>query len=148
MAEDVTNESVATAVKAEPKQKVEVSIPSIKEDLKNGVTRKEMQEKYGLLRADIIKIFKHPELKGLKVHTAAQKAPKAKRTPNFILKDSDGNDVTDVAISEFQKKSTSNDAVAETKVADKAPVETPATHTHAHAHVEAAQPAIEENSGW
>lgn len=57
------------------KPKVELTIAQVQEDLKNGVDRKAMQTKYGLKRADIIRLFKHPKLKGLKVHREGSVEP-------------------------------------------------------------------------
>lgn len=76
--------------------RVELSVGQILEDLKNGVTRTQMIEKYGLKKADISRIFQHPSLKGRRVHTAVTKprVPKAPRVPSFILKDESGEDVT------------------------------------------------------
>ena len=47
--------------------KVTISIAQVKEDLANGIDRTQMKAKYGLKRADIIRLFKDPRLKGLKV---------------------------------------------------------------------------------
>jgi len=60
-------------------EKVKVSIRGIIEDLSNGVTRCKgdagyteavgsIQEKYGLTKSQITRMFKHPQLKGRRVH--------------------------------------------------------------------------------
>ena len=54
--------------------KLQISKASIKEDLKNGLSRYKkddfgngsIEDKYGLTPAQVLRIFKNPELKGLK----------------------------------------------------------------------------------
>ena len=46
--------------------KVKISIPDVKQDLANGLTRKEIGQKYGLNFTNTKALFQHPELKGLK----------------------------------------------------------------------------------
>lgn len=61
--------------------KIQVSIRGVIEDLSNGITRCKgdagyneelgsIQEKYGLNKSQVNRMFKHPQLKGRRVHVA------------------------------------------------------------------------------
>ena len=63
----------------EQKEKVQISIAQVLADLENGIDRKQMQDKYGLSRADIIRLFRLPELKGKKVKREVE--------PGFVIVD-------------------------------------------------------------
>lgn len=81
----------------EVKEPIELTIEGIQEDLKNGISRTDMIEKYGVKKADINRIFKHPDLKGKKVHTAANGKGSHKSRlgkASFILRDAAGKDIT------------------------------------------------------
>lgn len=65
----------------EQKEKVQISIAQVLADLENGIDRKQMQDKYGLSRADIIRLFRLPELKGKKVKREVE--------PGFVIVDSE-----------------------------------------------------------
>lgn len=67
----------ATKQNEAPKAKVPLTIAQVLNDLENGVDRNQMKEKYGLTRADIIRLFKLPELKGKKVKREVE--------PGFII---------------------------------------------------------------
>lgn len=102
-----------------PKEKVKLTIAQVKEDLKAGIDRKQMQDKYGLKRADIIRLFQLPELKGLKVHRERG----SKVEPGFVIvPDNEGG--TPVTESTATNSTTVN-----------------ATN-------EAAQPPVVEEKGW
>lgn len=114
----------------EVKPKVEVSIGQIKEDLKLGIDRAGIMEKYGLRRVDVMNIFKHPSLKGLKVHKARTGTGKSKATIGFVLVDESGNDITSEAVSATPVARTHKDATETNTsdvqpVAENAPVATP-----------------------
>lgn len=53
---------------AEQKQ---VSVAAIQQDLKDGLDRKQIREKYGYSAAEMAAIFQHPNLKGLRVKKPA-----------------------------------------------------------------------------
>lgn len=88
----MTNENDVQLTEAKPK--VELTISQIKEDLKNGIDRDGIKEKYGLRRVDVVRLFQNEELKGLKVHRPRPATSKSKATIGFILKDDNGNDIT------------------------------------------------------
>lgn len=63
--------------------KIQVSIRGVIEDLANGVTRCKgdtgyneelgsIQEKYGLTKSQVNRMFKHPQLKGKRVHVQVE----------------------------------------------------------------------------
>ncbi len=106
----------------EVKAPVELTIEQVKEDLKNGISRDDMKERYGLKRADIMRLFKHPDLKGLKVHTSANKPKKTRKkaTPGFILKDATGADVTAQIYAETPKAENGTEKVEDANKASSA----------------------------
>jgi hypothetical protein len=53
-------------------EKVQLTVSGIQGDLNAGLTRVEIQAKYGLSGRDIAAVFKHPKLKGLKTKPALQ----------------------------------------------------------------------------
>jgi len=57
--------------------KVQLTVSGIQGDLKNGLTRAQIQAKYGLSNKDLKGVFTHPKLKGLKTKPA----------PAFVLTD-------------------------------------------------------------
>jgi len=68
---------------SEEKEKIKVSIRGVIEDLSNGVTRCEgdagyskelgsIQEKYGLNKSQVNRMFKHPQLKNRRVHVKVE----------------------------------------------------------------------------
>lgn len=65
--------------------KVQLTVSQILNDLRNGIDRNAIKEKYGLTRTEVNLLFKHPQLIGKKVKTA----------PNFELTD----DVTETSAS-------------------------------------------------
>lgn len=81
----------AEKVESAPKEKVQLTVSQILQDLKNGIGRKEIQKRYGLSLVDLKRLFSHPKLKGMKV----------KPVPQFELTDDtpnkDGNAVGEVA---------------------------------------------------
>lgn len=58
-------------------EKVQLTISSLQEDLKQGLDRDAIAVKYGITKADVKRIFEHPNLKGLRVRKA----------PSFVLID-------------------------------------------------------------
>lgn len=48
-------------------QKKQISISEVIQDLKDGLDRKAIQEKYGLRTFEATELFKHPKLKGVRV---------------------------------------------------------------------------------
>lgn len=54
-------------VSTEPKEKVPVSVKQVLSMLEAGKDRAEIGKELGLTRADVMRMFKHPELKGQKV---------------------------------------------------------------------------------
>lgn len=48
-------------------EKKKLSILGIQNDLKEGLDRKAIAEKYGLKQSQVAELFQHPKLKGLKV---------------------------------------------------------------------------------
>lgn len=52
-------------------EKKTVSVSQIKQDLKDGLDRKQIKKKYGLVGENATNIFNHPKLKGLKVRRQA-----------------------------------------------------------------------------
>jgi len=87
-------------------EKVQLTVSGIQEDLNNGLTRAEIQAKYGLSGRDMKSVFSHPKLKGLKTKPA----------PQFVLTD-DTEDTDEVVntdedttgILEMQTPSVDND---------------------------------------
>lgn len=57
-------------VETAPKDKVKMTISSVIADLNSGIDRNGIKEKYGLTRADVIRLFQHEQLKGRKVKSA------------------------------------------------------------------------------
>ena len=53
-------------------EKVQLTVSGIQEDLNSGLTRAQIQEKYGLTNRDLKSVFTHPKLKGLKTKPAPQ----------------------------------------------------------------------------
>lgn len=53
--------------------KVPVSVPAIRQMLKEGKTRKEIQDHYGLSGVDMKDVFQHPDLKGRKTIVPREK---------------------------------------------------------------------------
>lgn len=47
-------------------EKVKLTINGLLSDLKNGLTREDIAEKYSLTKADVKRIFQHPKLKNKK----------------------------------------------------------------------------------
>lgn len=72
----------------EQSQKPTLTTGGLLEDLKNGLTREDIAEKYGLTKADVKRVFQHPKLKN-------KKTIKPKED-NFILID----DIEDEPVSE------------------------------------------------
>lgn len=105
----------------EVKPKVEVSISQLKEDLKLGIDREGIMKKYGVRRVDVMNMFKHPDLKGLKVHKARTGTGKSKATIGFVLVDDNGNDITSEAVSAIPVARTHKDT-AETNTSGVQPV--------------------------
>lgn len=58
------------AVTVEPKPKIHLTITQIKKDLEDGIDRKAMAKKYNVPFAEILRLFRHEKLKGLKVKNA------------------------------------------------------------------------------
>lgn len=50
----------------EQKEQVKLTIDGVKNDLSNGLTRSEIQNKYGLTKRDVTALFKDSRLKGLR----------------------------------------------------------------------------------
>ena len=107
---DSSNEA---EVQAQEKQ--QISIRSLMEDLSNGITRCEgdtgydpqrgsIQEKYGLSKTDVKKIFQHPKLKGLKVRVPQEES--------FELID-DVDEKETITTARFGERSASSQARAE-----------------------------------
>lgn len=59
---------------------VQLSVEGILADLDNGLTRDEIQSKYGLSNKDMKQVFSHPDLKG----------KKAKTKPGFVWGENHG----------------------------------------------------------
>ncbi len=59
------------------KEVVRITISGVLEDLNNGLTREDIQEKYGLNGVELKEVFQHPKLKG----------KKTKKPRGFILID-------------------------------------------------------------
>lgn len=121
------------------KPKVELTIGQIKEDLKNGIDRNGIKEKYGLRRVDVMRLFQNKELKGLKVHRPRPASSKSKATIGFVLKDDSGNDITSTV---FPAAKTSTDEAASTENGNG---NTGDNQVEAEA---TAQPATQEATGW
>ena len=52
--------------------KVQLTVSGIKADLNQGLSRPEIQAKYGLSTRDLKSLFSHPKLKGLKTKPVPQ----------------------------------------------------------------------------
>jgi len=63
--------------------KAQLTVSGIKNDLDQGLSRPEIQAKYGLSTRDLKSVFSHPKLKGLKT----------KPVPQFVLVDDEEADV-------------------------------------------------------
>lgn len=105
-------------------EKIKVSIRGVIEDLSNGVTRCKgdagyvtelgsIQEKYGLNKSQITRMFKHPRLKGRRVHTQVEDP--------FELIDDVGDEV--ITTSSYGERSATSQARADN--ADDTPNEVP-----------------------
>jgi len=95
-------------------EKIKVSIRGIIDDLSNGITRCKgdagyseelgsIQEKYGLTKSQINRMFKHPQLKGRRVHVAVDDP--------FELIDDVGDET--ITTSSYGERSASSQARAE-----------------------------------
>lgn len=62
---------------------VRITISGVLEDLNNGLTREDIQEKYGLNGVELKEVFQHPKLKG----------KKTKKPRGFVLIDDTEKDV-------------------------------------------------------
>jgi hypothetical protein len=114
----MANENDAQLTEAKPK--VELTISQIKEDLKNGIDRDGIKEKYGLRRVDVVRLFQNNELKGLKVHRPRPATSKSKATIGFILKDDSGNDITSTV---FPAAKASTESATTESTSEQAPTE-------------------------
>lgn len=105
----------SNGAETEAQEKKQISIRSLIEDLGNGITRCEgdtgydqqrgsIQEKYGLSKTDVKKIFQHPKLKGLKVRVPQEES--------FELIDDVGEEET-ITTARFGERSASSQARAE-----------------------------------
>lgn len=66
------------------KGQIVLSPEGILEDLNQGLSRDEIQEKYGLTKTDLQRMFQHPDLKG----------KKTKKMPGFVWASSESSTTT------------------------------------------------------
>ncbi len=68
-------------------EKVEITISSVRADLKAGLSRDQIGAKYGLNRANTIRLFKHEKLKGFKTFKTAANIATTAKIPVEIVDD-------------------------------------------------------------
>jgi hypothetical protein len=54
-----------------PKPKIKLTVQQLTADLEAGLDRAGIAAKYGIPKAEVIRLFKHPKLKGLKTKVAS-----------------------------------------------------------------------------
>lgn len=116
-------------------KKITLSVSNIKADLKAGLDRQAIGEKYGLLPFEVKQLFQNPALKGLKV----------KKAVSFELVDDTVKDTKETAVEEgtddtaTEEVNTTKEAVKET---------TPAAKEKAPEAKTATEGKAEEKSLW
>ena len=79
-----------TATDAGTPAQVQLTVSQIQLDLKNGLTRDNIQAKYELTKKDLKELFSHDKLKGLKTHVK----------PKFVLVDDTIPEAEGIAVTE------------------------------------------------